>query len=303
MRLEAIAFRVTPGPLRLPLAWRIVAGVLDERMWTVSPLAIAKGEFKAVPRRRIRTSSARRVSSAWQSVHRLRADRRILWAEPLFEVLKTKKKSAHLVFDVCRDSGTSFACAGTAGVAALWISHHGRQTLVDKYGASGIPAVFKQLLQGHCTVPDGWDTDNYGPGIVNAFDLLTAPLPDAPGISLRPDGRKPASIDDDMLEQIVHLAFPGPRSGVALMMAGVLRVPESMLTSALYGIGNEIVFTVAHDQRLRNSLRASAEAVLLQPDARTARRSRGRWATAIRRRLSGRSASPQLRHALAAGRR
>jgi serine protease len=211
---------------------------------------------------------------------------------------RTTKRDDVMSFDVCRDSGTSFATAGVAGIAALWLSYH-RKTLINKYGVPGIPAAFKEVLQSSCTVPKGWRTDKFGPGIANARELLETPLPEAVTSSLRGNGRKPASMDDDVAEKLVHMSYPAPRSGVVLILADVLRVPEPMLKAALFRIGDEIVFRVARDRRLQRTLRAAAEAAIRPSAARSAGRTRARWVTAIRRQLSGRSASRQLREVLA----
>ena len=45
-----------------------------------------------------------------------------------------------------RGSGTSYAVAITAGVASLWLAHHDRRKLVNRYGANHIAGLFKELL-------------------------------------------------------------------------------------------------------------------------------------------------------------
>lgn len=78
--------------------------------------------------------------------------------------------------------GTSFSTALAAGVGALWISFHGRETLHAQYcendDCSAIPAAFLHVIQtaGHNT-PSGWDTARMGPGIIDARRTLDAPLP------------------------------------------------------------------------------------------------------------------------------
>jgi subtilisin family serine protease len=67
-------------------------------------------------------------------------------------------------------NGTSYAVAHLAAAAALWLAHHGRQFLIDKYGAKLLQAAFLTTLRwpGVCVVPPGWDP-GYGVGRV---DLL-----------------------------------------------------------------------------------------------------------------------------------
>jgi hypothetical protein len=84
--------------------------------------------------------------------------------------------------------GTSFAVANVAGLAALWLAFHGRDRLLQQYrGRSPLQDVFRQVLQSTARTPSGWDTQNYGPGIANADDLLGAalPAPAAGGPALR----------------------------------------------------------------------------------------------------------------------
>ncbi|HET6889575.1 MAG TPA: S8 family serine peptidase [Pyrinomonadaceae bacterium] len=81
-------------------------------------------------------------------------------------------------FSVGRGSGTSYAVATVAGIAALWLSHHGRDKLIQQYGAEKIPVVFNQILRDSCDQVAGWPS-GFGRGLVNADKLLTAPLPGA----------------------------------------------------------------------------------------------------------------------------
>lgn len=74
--------------------------------------------------------------------------------------------------------GTSFAVALTAGVAALWLAHHGRANLVAAARARGetLQALFRRLLQATARRPEQWDDFDMGPGIVDAHALLAADL-------------------------------------------------------------------------------------------------------------------------------
>jgi thermitase len=211
---------------------------------------------------------------------------------------RTVKKKKKITYDVDRDSGTSFATAGIAGIAALWLSYHGRDTLVDKYGAAGVPAVFKQLLQESCQVPPAWPTDEFGPGIADARALLDLPLPEV-AMMLTASGRKPISTGDDALETLVHLAYPAPRSGIAWTMARVMGVPETMLPAALHRVGGEISFKVATEMPLLRALQAAAQAAIEPEAARKAGRTREQWVASVRRRLASDPASQQLRQSLA----
>jgi hypothetical protein len=101
------------------------------------------------------------VSAAGESVHAARA----------------RKGSHGPEYTVCRSFGTSFAVALTAGVAALWLAHHGRDNLIARYGKANLQAVFADLVRQTARRPAGWDSTNYGAGIVDADALLTQALP------------------------------------------------------------------------------------------------------------------------------
>jgi serine protease len=220
----------------------------------------------------------------------------------IWRALTTKKRSG-FVFDVERGDGTSFSVAATAGIAALWLSFHGRRVLLDKFGPSGLAPAFKEYLQRTCRVPPGWDTNNFGAGIVDARTLLEAKLPKTMGYSLRRTGRKLSPAHDDTFETIVYLAQPAPRSGVALVLARLFRVDEAMLRVELEHLGDELAFALADDPKLRIAFRATC--IAATPPARRGRRYRPAAppnVAGIRRRLVGPRASRQLAQTLRARR-
>lgn len=72
--------------------------------------------------------------------------------------------------------GTSFAVALTAGVAALWLAHHGRANLIAAARARGetLQDMFRRLVRATAKRPGQWDPFRMGAGIVDARALLEA---------------------------------------------------------------------------------------------------------------------------------
>jgi subtilisin family serine protease len=83
-----------------------------------------------------------------------------------------------LPVSVKRSEGTSYATAITAGACALWQARHGRDTLIQDFGKENLFALFKHCLQTSAFVPNGWDRNNRGAGILDVKALLDFPLPD-----------------------------------------------------------------------------------------------------------------------------
>lgn len=77
---------------------------------------------------------------------------------------------------VGQGQGTSFAVALTAGVAAMWVAHHGRANVIAAAHERGetVQAMFRRLLQTTARRPSPWDAEAMGPGIVDARSLLEA---------------------------------------------------------------------------------------------------------------------------------
>ena len=77
---------------------------------------------------------------------------------------------------VAPGDGTSFAAAETAGLAALWLAHHGEAAIDTARGARSRQDFFAELLTKTARTPDEWNASEYGPGIANARTLLEEPL-------------------------------------------------------------------------------------------------------------------------------
>lgn len=101
--------------------------------------------------------------------------------------------------------GTSYAVALTAGVAALWLAHHGRQNLIgDLAGGETLLDRFRALLKQSAHRPSNWDSTNFGAGIVDAEALLTSGMtPQAvltPMAAAGPRGDSYADLVDDIVD-------------------------------------------------------------------------------------------------------
>ncbi len=179
--------------------------------------------------------------------------------ESVWRAKATRQPSGQMAFAVERGNGTSFAVATTAGVAALWVSFHGWTNLVRRFGAGNIARVFKQLLQESCRTPRGWDTGEYGPGIVDARSLLAAPLPaTAPARKLRTGTRASVAVDTTGIETIVHLCPDVSRARVEEAVAELLHVADRELPAILQDLGDELAFQLIMQPALLQELRASA---------------------------------------------
>jgi thermitase len=212
--------------------------------------------------------------------------------ESVWRALTQRNSAGQFQFSVERGTGTSFAVATTAGVAALWVSYHGWAVLVRRYGAGNVARVFKQLLQSTSRRPSGWDASEYGAGIVDARRLLSEALPAvAPARKLR-DGRRAAvAVDTTGIETLVHLLPGAPRTRVEALVAEMLHVTDRDLPSVLQNHGAELAFQLAMQPAILDGLRRAARGGKAAALGRQA----------VRRRLSAASLSSRLRRQLARG--
>ena len=176
-------------------------------------------------------------------------------------------------FEIGRGSGTSYAVATTAGVAALWLAHHGRDKLAQTHGLEKIPFIFNQILRESTRRPPGWDTDRFGTGIVDADKTLAAPLPDMRGRVLRapapeldvhpPQDRGERATFAHLFEEALPAGAPALRGrmlgGDRLdgALADLLRVPVADLPAQLDEVGQELAFHLATDPALYDRLESA----------------------------------------------
>ena len=179
------------------------------------------------------------------------------------------KKNGVLQFDTQRSSGTSYATATTAGVCALWLQHHGVATLRARYGGR-LASVFTDLMKAHCRSVTGWNTDRYGPGIVDAVGLLNAPLPAFGGAAVRSAQRAPtrssAASDWTRLQPYLPELSAKQLAAAATKMFG-MRKADAQRSARGSGaplpppsLIDEIVFYVATDETVRAAFLAAGGA-------------------------------------------
>jgi subtilisin family serine protease len=177
-----------------------------------------------------------------------------------------RKKGKGLSYDVSRTSGTSFATTNTAGIAAMWLSRHGRDSLIARYGRENLPIVFHRVLRDACVNFPGWKEGKFGAGLVDAFRTLDAPLPDPAdyptgGVRQRIDEHP--EIDGGGVATFAHLFganrtdSPGDdelsESDLLSGLCGLLRTSEDELPATLRATGQEIAFHFATDPDLYRS--------------------------------------------------
>jgi hypothetical protein len=160
-------------------------------------------------------------------------------------VAQARKGTGGNVYTNGLGSGTSYAVALTAGVAALWLAHHGRDALVARYGRPNLQAVFTDVLRRTTRRPAGWDTGQYGTGIVDADALLAAPLPAA--VPTLASATELASADS--LTPAQRLAAYLPDRSVATADAALDHLLTGVADKDLYA--GEIAYHISQDPMIR----------------------------------------------------
>jgi serine protease len=165
-------------------------------------------------------------------------------------------------------NGTSYAVAHLAAAAALWLAHHGRQLLINKYGARRLQAAFLTTLRwpGVCVVPPGWDP-GYGVGRVDLLALLNAPLPEpADLINVAAFGAH----DDDAVARIAAMISADPVR-VQTRLAELLKVSTyEELNQTIAEHEGELVYLVLADRAFAQSLKEPDSIARLRAKIKTA---------------------------------
>ena len=185
---------------------------------------------------------------------------------------KVEKIDNEVRYNIRQGSGTSFSAPLVAGVAALWLSYHGREQLIKRYGAEKIPFIFNQILRDSCDKFPTWKPNKFGEGIVNAEKVLAAPLPDnlsrsiiAPAKALE----QHAQIDNGTLDTFAHLfeaqlsdsqqkanfiQVAGDNNKLQACLAELLQTTQTQLPQRLKEVGQELAFYFTTNPKLYQQL-------------------------------------------------
>jgi len=157
--------------------------------------------------------------------------------------------------NVSRSSGTSFAVAATAGVACLWLAHHGRDQLLKDIGRTKIAGFFKSILttEGFDSQPN-WETKSYGKGILNAEKVLRASV----SAVSRPAAAKAALLSarnqagtPTPFEQLQNIFPELTTADLKKGLGGLLKTPPAKLSEKLTEVGDELAFHFVQDPNER----------------------------------------------------
>jgi hypothetical protein len=151
-------------------------------------------------------------------------------------------------------------------VAALWLAHHGRQTLLRRYRPPiRLQHVFRHLLR---KTARRWNQANIGPGILDAKALLEAELPDADDIAneLPADPLRMLPVEE-VAARLIGEPDPAPvrdRLAAAFGAPAAVTAPSPRtemaagdVDEALAKFGLELFHVLAEDRAAAAELRAS----------------------------------------------
>lgn len=158
-------------------------------------------------------------------------------------------------------NGTSYAVAVTAGIAAMWLSHHGRQALIAKLGGKHLLApTFKNILMATARVPAaGWDKTKFGAGIVDAKAVLEAdPRLFVPASAAAKAVVTPAAEVRRRLGTIAGIERKND-AAITTAMAGLTGAATGKTSpSRMADLGPELAFLAATDPAVQKALEAAA---------------------------------------------
>jgi subtilisin family serine protease len=216
--------------------------------------------------------------------------------ESVWRALSTKNGGT-VVYSIEPSSGTSYAVAHIAGACATWLAFHGRNALINKYGAGKLAGVFRTLLTtAGFTRPAGWKTGDYGAGIVDVAKLLGAALP--PSVKMTTRSLFPQRVRaEDTVDRVAGYFPDLSRAQVRAVLAESFEPQKrgAQRSAALEDLGPELAFHVASNADLRARIHARA----LAPKSKKRTRSVGVASGAANPLAPAKDkASPALRRAI-----
>ncbi len=192
--------------------------------------------------------------------------RQVAVSAPARNVWKATREGADQV--VRQSDGTSYAAASTAGVAALWLAHWGRDRLLQTYGGEfRLSTVFRRLLVATVDPEPVGALGMFGAGIVNAERLLEQELPSLETLRASSSfafeaaalaGEAPAATAGF---NTVAAAFDSvPRPALRRELGGLLGIAQDDLDRRLQGVGRELTFHLLTTPEVREGLVRTAAA-------------------------------------------
>ncbi|MDX1784749.1 MAG: S8 family serine peptidase [Roseovarius sp.] len=165
--------------------------------------------------------------------------------------------------------GTSFATALCAGIAALWLEHHGRSAVIAKARTRGVSvqALFAAAVRQTAHRPAGFPS-GLGAGVIDAEALVALPLPQIGTSQIEtasPDAADPSGGLSDALGALFGPGAPDPAFDWAAHGA---ELSALLVADIRAGRGREDAATEA--RAFRQSSSALTEAAASSRDSRIA---------------------------------
>jgi serine protease len=167
-----------------------------------------------------------------------------------------------------QSQGTSPATATVAGIAALWLAHHGREALLARYRGVPLQHVFLKLLR---QTARHWNEPSMGAGIVDANQLLKAPLPRPADVAADfPDDPLRMLSLEEVAARMIAEPDPAPVRAELEVAFGLdvspveSAVADEETEDVLTRFGPELLHILAEDRAAALQLRASVRSAALE---------------------------------------
>lgn len=168
---------------------------------------------------------------------------------------RVRRVAGGIAAEVSPSSGTSHATATTAGIAALWLAHHGVDRLRRVFGAH-LAGVFRVLVQDTAARPRGWDTTTCGAGIIDAHALLCASIDDVAQLKRRASAARALSAPRWAFAPVLPGLTPRQLEAGVGAITRSPRARERLARDRL--LARELAWLLLHDPSARAQVRAAA---------------------------------------------